>query len=182
MSYFNVSNSPYAYMMPYQSSTAYGSAATGMSIAGAQTSGQNMGISGVNAKDVEEKAGVNGIKKPSTECQTCKERKYQDGSDEMVSFKSPTHISPQNAGVAVRAHEQEHVRNAYAKASKGNGKVLSANVAIHTATCPECGRSYVSGGLTTTKIQYSDESNPYQQNKKALDHANIVGMNADYAV
>ena len=29
------------------------------------------------------------------DCQTCKERKYQDGSDEMVSFKSASHISPE---------------------------------------------------------------------------------------
>ena len=26
------------------------------------------------------------------ECETCKNRKYQDGSDEMVSFKSAAHI------------------------------------------------------------------------------------------
>ncbi|MGN1146192.1 MAG: hypothetical protein ACI4R5_07060, partial [Acetatifactor sp.] len=52
-------------------------------------------------------------KAPAEECQTCKKRKYQDGSDEMVSFKSAAHISPESAGTAVRAHEQEHVRNAY---------------------------------------------------------------------
>ena len=41
----------------------------------------------------------------SEECQTCKNRKYQDGSDEMVSFKSAAHISPQAAAGRVRAHE-----------------------------------------------------------------------------
>ena len=122
---------------------------------------------------------VQGTGKP--ECQTCKERKYQDGSDEMVSFKSPAHISPEAAGVAVRAHEQEHVSNAYKKAGRDNGKVLMASVRIHTAICPECGRSYVSGGTTATKIQYK-EKNPYDKNTKALqaesfkgNHVNVEG-------
>ena len=116
------------------------------------------------------------------ECETCKKRKYQDGSDEMVSFKTAAHISPESAPSMVRAHEQEHVRNAYAKAATGNGKVLSASVAIHTAICPECGRTYVSGGLTTTQIKYSDEENPYQKDKIANDHDRYAGMNASFSV
>jgi len=63
---------------------------------------------------------------PNYECQTCKNRKYQDGSDEMVSFKSAQHVAPGAAGAAVRAHEQEHVSNAYKKASQNNGKVIQA--------------------------------------------------------
>ena len=50
------------------------------------------------------------------ESETCKNRKYQDGSDEMVSFKSAAHITPEAAATRVRAHEQEHVSNAYNKA------------------------------------------------------------------
>ena len=113
---------------------------------------------------------------------TCSNRKYQDGSDEMVSFKSATHISPQAAASAVRSHEQEHVSNAYKKAAKDNGKVISANVAIHTAVCPECGRSYVSGGTTKTQIKYRNEENPYQKNLKATDALKYTGMNLDMAV
>lgn len=116
------------------------------------------------------------------ECETCASRKYQDGSDENVSFKAPTHLSPEAAGAAVRAHESEHVSNAYAKAAQKNGKVLAANVSIKMAVCPECGRSYVAGGLTTTKIKYGSESNPYQQNKKASDASGLIGMNVDRAV
>lgn len=56
-----------------------------------------------------------------TECETCKNRKYKDGSDEMVSFKSAAHISPESAMTKVKAHEQEHVSNAYQKAMCGNG-------------------------------------------------------------
>lgn len=111
------------------------------------------------------------------ECQTCKNRKYQDGSDEMVSFKSPAHISPEASGAAVRSHEQEHVTNAYSKAATGEGKVVSASVTLQTAVCPECGRSYVSGGTTTTQIKYYNEENPYQKDLKATDGLKYSGMN-----
>lgn len=121
-----------------------------------------------------------GKKEPGEECETCKERKYQDGSDEMVSFKTPTHLSPQNAAAAVRAHEQEHVSNAYAKASMKNGKVISAAVSIHTAICPECGRTYVSGGVTRTQIRYYNEDNPYQQGLKSADRARYSGLHLNY--
>ena len=123
-----------------------------------------------------------GRKSSPAECETCKNRKYQDGSDEMVSFKSATHISPQSAASAVRSHEQEHVANAYKKAAQNNGKVVSANVSIHTSVCPECGRSYVSGGTTSTQIKYFNEDNPYQKDLKTADSIKYQGMNVDMAV
>lgn len=132
--------------------------------------------------DEEDKKKKTGIQDPAEECQTCKNRKYKDGSDEMVSFKSPQHVSPENAASAVRAHEQEHVSNAYKKAAKDNGKVISASVSIHTGVCPECGRTYVSGGTTHTQIKYFNEDNPYQQDMKSADRMKYVGMNLDYAV
>lgn len=122
-----------------------------------------------------------GAKSSPAECETCKNRKYQDGSDEMVSFKSPTHISPESAGAAVRGHEQEHVSNAYKDAAMNNGKVMRASVSIHTSICPECGRSYVSGGTTNTQIKYYNEENPYQQDLKAQDAAKYSGMHVDAA-
>lgn len=122
-----------------------------------------------------------GAKSSPAECETCKNRKYQDGSDEMVSFKSATHISPSAAGAAVRSHEQEHVSNAYRDAAMNNGRVLRASVTIHTSVCPECGRSYVSGGTTNTQIKYYNEENPYQQDLKAQDAAKYSGMNVDLA-
>lgn len=125
-------------------------------------------------------SGVNdGHNSPGGECETCKNRKYQDGSDEMVSFKTAQHMSPESAGARVRAHEQEHVSNAYTEAAQNNGKVIRASVAIHTAICPECGRSYVSGGTTSTQIKYSNEENPYQKDLKATDHIKYAGMNKD---
>ncbi|MBD5533160.1 MAG: hypothetical protein HDQ98_13365 [Lachnospiraceae bacterium] len=122
-----------------------------------------------------------GRKSSPAECETCKERKYQDGSDEMVSFKSASHISPEASASRVRAHEQEHVSNAYKKAAQKNGEVLQASVTLKTAICPECGRSYVAGGETTTQIKYYNEDNPYQKDKKATDSLLYTGMNVDLA-
>ena len=123
-----------------------------------------------------------GRKSSPAECETCKNRKYQDGSDEMVSYKAPTHISPEAAASSVRSHEQEHVNNAYTDAAQNNGKVISCNVSIKTSICPECGRSYVSGGTTSTQIRYYNEDNPYQKDLKSSDAANKYrGMNVDIA-
>lgn len=119
---------------------------------------------------------ITGRKSTPEECETCKNRKYQDGSDEMVSFKSAAHISPGASGAVVRAHEQEHVSNAYKKAAQNNGKVIAANVTLKTEVCPECGRSYVAGGTTSTQIKYYNEENPYQKALKTQDQAKYAGM------
>ncbi len=74
----------------------------------------------------------------------------------------------------MQAHEGEHVSNAYTKAAQNNGTVVNASVSIHTSVCPECGRTYVSGGTTNTTIRYN-ESNPYGQNQKSLDAASLIG-------
>ncbi len=123
-----------------------------------------------------------GKRVPGKDCKTCKRRKYRDGSNEMVSFKSAAHISPESAAAQVRAHEQQHVSNAYKKAARSNARVMSASVSIQTAVCPECGRTYVSGGTTRTQIKYYNEKNPYQKGLKIADRAKYSGMNADYAV
>jgi hypothetical protein len=84
------------------------------------------------------------------QCRTCAERKYKDVSDDpSVSFQAPTSVAPEQAAAAVAAHEQEHVTNNAARAERA-GMAAQSTVAIHTAVCPECGRSYVSGGTTTT--------------------------------
>ena len=114
------------------------------------------------------------------ECETCANRKYQDGSDEMVSFKSATHISPDAAATAVRAHEGEHVSNAYDKAAKNDGEVVNASVAIHTSVCPECGRTYVSGGTTTTTIRYNKDN--YAKNAEIQDATVVPGKDVDALV
>ena len=68
--------------------------------------------------------------------------------------------------------------NPYKKAEQMDGKVLQASVRLQTAICPECGRSYVAGGTTTTKIQYR-EDNPYGKNNKALQAEAFKGNHVD---
>ncbi len=97
------------------------------------------------------------------ECETCESRKYQDGSDDMgVSFQTPTNIKPEQAASAVRGHEMEHVYREQAKANREGRKVVSQNVTMHTEICPECGKSYVSGGTTRT-VTKADTDNAAQQ-------------------
>ena len=133
----------------------------------------------LNSGSTEKKPGR---KSSPAECQTCKNRKYQDGSNEMVSFKAAGHIAPSNAAAVVMGHEQEHVSNAYQKAAKNNGEVVRASVRLKTSVCPECGRTYISGGETSTQIRYYNESNPYQKDMKESDADNKYrGMNVDIA-
>lgn len=131
---------------------------------------------GVNEKEKQENQEISSASK---ECQTCKNRKYKDGSNESVSFKAASHLSPTSAGAAVRAHEGEHVSNAYNKAAQNNGKVIRASVSIQTSICPECGRSYVSGGVTDTAIKYSNEENPYIKDLKEQQGIELKGANVD---
>ena len=101
------------------------------------------------------------------ECQTCKERKYQDDSDDMgVSFQTPTNIAPEQAASAVRGHEQEHVVREQAKAQREGREVVSQNVTIHTDICPECGEAYVSGGTTKTVTKASNADTQQQQQQQ----------------
>lgn len=99
------------------------------------------------------------------ECQTCKERKYQDGSDDPgVSFKTPTNVAPEQAASAVRGHENEHVVREQAKAQREDRRVVSQSVTYHTDICPECGKVYVSGGTTrtVTKANTDQQAAPRQ--------------------
>lgn len=99
------------------------------------------------AAGVEGTSGVYG----EEQCQTCEQRRYQDGSDDMgVSFQTPTKIAPEAAGAAVRGHEQEHVTRERAKAQREDREVVSQSVTLHTDICPECGKVYISGGTTQT--------------------------------
>ena len=101
------------------------------------------------------------------ECQTCKERKYQDGSDDPgVSFKTPTNIAPEQAASAVRGHENEHVVREQAEARRENRKVVSQSVTYHTSICPECGKAYVSGGTTRTVTKAGESQQADQQSQQ----------------
>ncbi len=123
-------------------------------------------------KDPDAKVGR---KSSPANCETCKNRRYVDGSDESdVSFKTPGHISPGQSASKVMAHEQQHVANAYQKEADGMHKVISANVSLKHAVCPECGTSYVAGGLTRTLVS-SKKPNPYDKIAKAIEAMNFKG-------
>lgn len=119
-----------------------------------------------NGIELDELLGADGAQKAAEEgrCQTCEERKYQDGSDDMgVSYQTPTRISPESAASAVRGHEREHVFREQARAQRENRRVVSQSVALHTSICPECGKVYISGGTTTTTTAAAKESAPQQE-------------------
>ena len=91
-------------------------------------------------------------------CETCEKRKYQDGSDDSsVSYQSPTRIDPDMVASAVRGHEMEHVSHEQAKAQQEGRKVVSQTVTMHTDICPECGKTYISGGTTRTVTKAETE-------------------------
>ncbi|MCR4605850.1 MAG: hypothetical protein K5639_07640 [Eubacterium sp.] len=151
------------------------------------------------------KIGSDGKPEPSkldkrvgkAECETCKNRKYVDGSNEGdVSFKAPAHIDPSASAARVMGHEQEHVSNARAEGQKENKELLSVSVTLHTSICPECGRVYVAGGETRTQMKtthggedndaakamldgYKGVANPYERemNKQLSMHGS--GLNVD---
>lgn len=123
-------------------------------------------------KDRAEGQGVRPDQLAQEECQTCKNRKYQDGSDDPgVSFKTPTAISPETAASAVRGHEMEHVTREQDKARREGRQVVSQTVSLHTAICPECGESYVSGGETRTVTKAQRE----QDRLASLFQAGVEG-------
>ena len=163
----------------------YGSVSAAMQYAGA--------FSAVTASDTDVEKDKNGKPLPAgmderqakrlgkVECETCKERKYQDGSDEQVSFKTASKINPAAVEARVRGHEQEHVANAYDKAEENGGKVLRASVTLKYAICPECGRSYCAGGVTNTAIKYPKDD-PYSRNNNSMGQEAFKGNKLDLAV
>ncbi len=139
------------------------------------------GSEGIEGTGKTDELNPRGKVKPE-ECQTCKNRKYVDGSTENdVSFKTPGHIDPAESGAKVMAHEKQHVANAVQEGNKPNKKLLSSSVMLKTAVCPECGRVYVSGGLTRTRIQTTngDEKNPYMKQLDKMNKNLLSGMNFD---
>ncbi|MBQ5333524.1 MAG: hypothetical protein J6K92_09745 [Oscillospiraceae bacterium] len=98
------------------------------------------------------------LKEEKGECQTCKNRKYQDGSDDPgVSFKSATKIAPEAVASAVRGHEMEHVYRNQAKAAREGREVVSQSVVLKSGICPECGKPYIAGGETRTVTKAKNE-------------------------
>ncbi|MCL2699401.1 MAG: hypothetical protein FWE68_03730 [Defluviitaleaceae bacterium] len=112
---------------------------------------------GVGAAGTGQAGGILGM--TNVECVTCAERTYQDRSDDPgVSMQTPTNLSPEEAAGAVMAHEREHQVREAAKAEEEGREVLSNEIQIFTSVCPECGKTYVSGGKTTTVTRAQEEA------------------------
>ncbi len=110
------------------------------------------------------------------ECKTCKSRKYVDGSDDPgVSFKTPQHINPSQSASAVMGHELEHYNRETASASKNGEEVVSASITLSRAICPECGRSYVSGGTTHVTKRVDTDKNKERDYFKDKFFNNTIG-------
>ena len=143
------------------------------------------GRPGLEAPDSRGTKKIKDSDEAGQECQTCKNRKYVDGSNENdVSFKTPGHIDPGNSAAAVMGHEREHVANAVAEGNKENKELLSVSVTLKTSVCPECGRVYVSGGETsttmrTTRSEGGQNMNPYAKKQADLDYLMAAGANLD---
>ena len=109
------------------------------------------------------------------ECAICASRTYQDQSnDPGVSFKTPTQLNPAQAATAVISHEMEHVANEQADAKQEGKEVVAQSVQIFHSICPECGKSYVSGGVTKTTT--ASKSNPYKDTITNKAAGNLVDM------
>ncbi|MDR3020264.1 MAG: hypothetical protein LBU66_05100 [Treponema sp.] len=107
-------------------------------------------------------------------CQTCKSRRYVDDSgDSSVSYQTPTHISPEESASKVMAHEREHVANEQAKADQNGRRVISQNVSLSTSLCSECGKIYVSGGVTRTVTADKKETQTENQNNTGETNAEL---------
>jgi len=122
---------------------------------GKKSAGQRQTIDSIRNDKLMKKIGA-------VECQTCKNRKYVDGSDDAgVSFKTPAHVSPESSMAAVASHEQEHVSREGAKARSEGREIVSQSVRIFMDVCPECGRVYASGGKTTTTTKADKKKTDY---------------------
>lgn len=103
------------------------------------------------------------------ECQTCKERRYKDGSDDNgVSYQTPTYIEKNQSANKVMAHEMEHYRRETMSAEKNDEKIISIGVSTTKSVCPECGASYTSGGATSVtkrKDIHKESENNHFKNK-----------------
>jgi hypothetical protein len=108
------------------------------------------------------------------QCETCDNRRYQDQSDDGgVSMQNPTRLGPREAAAAVIDHEREHQGREAVRAREEGREVISNEIRIFVARCPECGIKYVSGGETRT-VTTSGDFNP--ANRRALDPPSIIDL------
>ncbi len=141
--------------LPFAEDGGQGGMAVAPSLMPGSLAGPAVGRSPETQRLAEEKAFSKMMQdRFNKECETCKNRTYQDGSnDPGVSFKSAAHIDPSVSASVVMGHEQEHVAHEQARAEQEGNKVVDSKVRLHGAFCPECGRYYIAGGVTETTVR-----------------------------
>ena len=114
---------------------------------------------GLNGPAASVEISAQAMEAANMRCGTCESRRYVDQSDDpSVSFQTPTHISPGASASAVMSHEREHVANEQARADREGREVISQTITLETSICPECKRTYVSGGTTRTTTANSTDN------------------------
>lgn len=103
-------------------------------------------------------------------CETCQTRTCQDvSSDAGVTFQAPTGIPASTSGVAVAAHEGQHVTRETADAQADGAIVAQKKVTLQTDNCPDCGKTYIAGGKTSiTTIKKPNPSLTVQSGKQMM--------------
>lgn len=89
---------------------------------------------------------VDAMDSASGVCNTCATRAY------VCSSGAVSRPSAGNATAYVVAHEQAHLADDRADAQAEGNRVVMQNIAIFSATCPECGVIYTSGGEARSLI------------------------------
>jgi len=79
-------------------------------------------------------------------CNTCATRVY------VCSDGGVSRPTPGGAAAYVVAHERAHLAEDRAEAHADGNRVVSQSMSIFSATCPECGIIYVSGGEARSTI------------------------------
>ncbi|MDI6703921.1 MAG: hypothetical protein QME40_04535 [bacterium] len=100
-------------------------------------------------------------RKEGCDCQ----RRYQCSNGETSDGMS-TRMSGPESLTHVPRHEMEHATKARARAAREGKEVVSIDIKIQYATCPECGMRYAIGGKTTVRTRPKQE---YKQEEVEIE-------------
>ena len=133
----------------------------------------------VNNKDELGKKGAVD-KSKTTECQTCKNRKYVDGSNEANVPLKMLRIFHRKRHLLLSGHMRGSMfPMRITKLPRKTAKWYLHPSESRHRSARNVARSYISGGVTDTQIRYYNESNPYQQDLKQTDGIKLRGANVD---
>lgn len=121
-------------------------------------------------------------------CNLCNSRRYVCSTGE-TSDGTSTIIPGKQSNLRVQHHEAQHLHQARIKAVQEGRVVVSQDIHLQHAICPECGGSYVSGGQAVTRTlskqefqQLIQSAKPTYQHSGALNNQRPEGkgINIDF--